>query len=81
MEPFMPVECLRKKVIPSKVLPILYNLFVYQCQASSREKATKFTSILYMVQLFAGCKKKKKHSHLKGNFYQNFRINSTRINQ
>ena len=25
--------------------------------------------------------KEKKNSHLKGNFYQNFRVNSTRINQ
>ena len=34
MKPFIPVECLRKKVTPSKVLPFSH-LFVYHCQACS----------------------------------------------
>ena len=80
-EPFIPVECLRKKVTPSKVLPFSH-LFVYQCQACSREKAKNLPVFCTRYSPSPGAKRKKKyHSHLMGNFYRNFRINNTCINR
>ena len=90
MDPFIPVEFLRKKVTPSKVLPFprfygATDSVPFVClpvPGFLSRQSEKFTSILYMVQLFAGSKKRKKyHSNLMGNFYRNFRINSTRINR
>ena len=67
MEPFIPVECLRKKVTFPRYY--LFPAFTgttdsvpFVCLPEpgfhSRE-SEKFTSILYMVQLFAGSKKQK----------------------
>ena len=67
MEPFIPVECLRKKVtfpryyffplLPER--PILYHLFVYQSQASTREKAKNLPVFCTWYSSSPGAKREK----------------------
>ena len=90
MEPFIPVEFLRKNVTPSKVLPFsrfyrsdrFCTICLFTRARLPLERKRKIYQ--YFVHGTALCreqKEKKYHSHLMGNFYRNFRINSTRINR
>ena len=83
MDPFIPVEFLLPRCYLFPAFTGATDSVPFVClpvPGFLSRQSEKLTSILYMVQLFAGSKKKKKyHSNLMGNFYRN--INSTRINR
>ena len=88
MKPFIQWNVFVKKVTPSKVLPFSRkDRFCTICLFTSarlplERKRKIYQYFVHGTALHRVQKEDKKyHSHLMGNFYQNFRINSTRINR
>ena len=78
IDPFIPVEFLRKKVTPDRFCTIC--LFT-SARLPLERKRKIYQYFVHGTALRREQKEKKYHSNLMGNFYRNFRINSTRINR